>query len=123
MLVDLDTGTSGDAKRDQTMKSRVLESATYPEAIFHPEKVHGTLQPGSASKLVVDGTFTIHGNDHPLHVVVLAQMNGATEMQATAQFVVPYVSWGMKDPSTATQHFAHQVNVNVSAKASVEGLQ
>lgn len=123
MLVDLDTGTSGNAKRDQTMKTVVLDSATYPEAIFHPEKVQGSLQAGSSGKLVVNGTFTIHGKDHPLQMVVQAQMNGATQMQATAQFVVPYVSWGMKDPSTATQHFAHEVRVSVTAKGTVEGLQ
>jgi polyisoprenoid-binding protein YceI len=123
MLVDLDTGTSGDAKRDQMMKTQVLDSATYPEAIFHPEKVQGTLQPGGSSRLVVNGTFTLHGKDHPLQVILQAQMNGATEIQASAQFVVPYVNWGMKDPSTATQHFAHEVRVSVTAKGSVEGLQ
>jgi hypothetical protein len=50
-------------------------------------------------------------------------MNGATALQATAQFAVPYVSWGIKNPSTATQHFAHEVKVTVIAKGSVEGLQ
>lgn len=123
MLVDLDTGTSGDAKRDQMMKTQVLDSATYPEAIFHPEKVQGTLQPGTSSRLVVNGTFTLHGKDHPLQVIVQAQMNGATALQATAQFVLPYVSWGLRNPSIPTQHFAHEVKVTVTAKGSVEGLQ
>src|SRR6185312_9711109 len=123
MLVELDTGTRGAAKRDQMMNTQGLDSATYPEAIFPPEKLQGTLQPGGSSRLVVNGTFTLHSKDHPLQVILQAQMNGATAVQATAQFVVPYVSWGMKDPSTATQHFAHEVRVSVTAKGSVEGLQ
>lgn len=123
ILVDLDSGQSGNATRDRLMKKNVLETATYPEAIFHPEKIAGRLAPGTSQQLTVDGTFTIHGKDHPLRLVVAAQMTGASEVQATTQFVVPYVAWGMKDPSTFVLRVGKQVVVNAVARGTVSGME
>jgi polyisoprenoid-binding protein YceI len=119
-LVDLDTGNSGSAARDSRMKSDVLEAQTYPEAIFHPEKISGTLHQGSAQKVTVDGTFTIHGHDHPLRMVVSAQMTDATHVHLTTRFAVPYAQWGMKDPSTAILRVGKDVSVDVVADATLE---
>ncbi len=123
LLVDLDSGNSGSAARDKRMKRDVLETQTYPEAIFHPEKVSGALRSGSTQQVTVDGTFTIHGQDHPLSLVVSARTNGSTNVHLTTHFIVPYAQWGMKDPSTFVLRVAKQVSVNVSADTSVEGLQ
>lgn len=123
LLVDLDSGDSGSAARDRAMKKNVLETATYPEAIFHPEKISGTLYPGSTQQLTVDGTFTIHGKDHPLRLIMSAQMTGSTHLVATTRFVVPYVAWGMKDPSTFVMRVGKQVDVDVKAQGAVDGLQ
>lgn len=122
LLVDLDSGSSGDGARDRKMKQDVLETQTYPEAIFHPEKVSGTLRPGTTQQLTVDGTFTIHGQDHPLRMVVSAQMTDATHVHLTTRFAVPYVQWGMKDPSTFVLRVGKQVAVDVTADATVENL-
>jgi len=122
LLVDLDSGNSGDGARDRRMKKDILETETYPEAIFHPEKVSGTLRPGAAQQVTVDGTFTIHGHDHPLRMLVSAQMIDATHVHLTTHFVVPYVAWGMKDPSTFILRVGKQVAVNVIADATVENL-
>lgn len=123
LLVDLDSGDSGSAARDRTMKTKVLQTQTYPEAIFHPEKVSGTLRPGSTEQVTVDGTFTIHGQDHPLRLLVSAQMTDALHVHLTTHFVVPYVQWGMKDPSSFVFRVGKQVPVDVKADAAVEGLQ
>jgi polyisoprenoid-binding protein YceI len=123
LLVDLDSGDSGDKTRDRLMKKNVLETTTYPEAIYHPEKISGSLKPGSVQQLTIDGTFTIHGKDHPLQLVASAQMTDPTHVTATAHFVVPYVAWGMKDPSTFLLRVGKQVEVDVKAQGTVEGLQ
>ncbi|HEX4004963.1 MAG TPA: YceI family protein [Acidobacteriaceae bacterium] len=122
MLVDLDTGASGDDIRDGRMKRNILETATYPQAIFHPEKVSGTLRAGAAQTMTVDGTFTIHGKDHPLRLVVSAQMSGPGQITATTHFSVPYVAWGMKDPSTFVLRVGKRVDVDVTATGTVDGL-
>lgn len=122
LLVDLDSGSSGDNARDRRMKKDILETQTYPEAIFHPEKASGTLSPGTTRQVTVDGTFTIHGHDHPLSLLVTVHMTDATHAHLTAQFLVPYVQWGMKDPSTFVLRVGKQVSVDVTADATVDNL-
>ena len=104
------------------MKQNVLETTTYPQAIFHPEKVTGSLHTGATQQITVDGTFTIHGKDHPLRLIVSTQMTAAGTLTATTHFVVPYVAWGMRDPSTFVLRVEKQVKVDVTATGSVEGL-
>lgn len=123
LLVDLDSGNSGNKTRDGLMKRNVLETTTYPEAIYHPEKVSGSLKSGSTQQLTVNGTFTIHGKDHPLQLIVSAQATDPAHLTATTHFVVPYVAWGMKDPSTLVLRVGKQVDVNVKAQGAVEGLK
>lgn len=123
LLVDLDTGNSDSTARDNHMKNNVLETATYPQAIYHPLKVAGSLKPGPAQQVTVDGTFTIHGKDHPLQMIVTAQMSGPDRVTATTRFVIPYVAWGMKDPSTFVLRVGKQVPVDVTAQATVEGMR
>jgi len=123
LLVDLDSGDSGNKTRDQLMKKNVLETTTYPEAIYHPEKISGSLKSGSTQQLTIDGTFTIHGKDHPSQLVVSAQMIDPAHLTATTHFVVPYVAWGMKDPSTLVLRVGKKVDVDVKAQGSVEGIE
>jgi polyisoprenoid-binding protein YceI len=122
VLVDLSSGESGNHSRDSRMQSEVLESPKYPQAIFHPEKVIGTVTNGQTQTVTVNGTFTIHGADHPLNLQMQVQLSGK-DAAVTTHFVVPYVSWGMKDPSTFVLREAKQVDVEVSAKGTVEGLR
>lgn len=120
LLVDLDSGNSGDKTRDRLMKKNVLQTETYPQAIYHPEKIAGVLRPGMTQQMTVDGTFTIHGKDHPLRMIVQAQMSGDGQVTATTHFAVPYVAWGMKDPSTFILRVGKQVDVDVTAHGSVD---
>jgi polyisoprenoid-binding protein YceI len=122
ILVYVDSGDSGNSRRDAKMKNDVLESRKYPQAFFHPTRIVGTLQPGSTQELTVEGTFNIHGADHPLTLKFNVQMDGA-DATATTHFVVPYVAWGMKDPSVLIFRVAKQVTVDVMVRGKVEGIQ
>lgn len=120
-LVDVTTGESGNSSRDAKMQKEVLESDKYPQAFFHPVKVSGDIKPGSTQNVTVEGTFNIHGADHPLTLQMALQWNG-TDATATTQFVIPYVAWGMKDASTFLLKVDKEVTVNVAARGTVEGL-
>ena len=122
VLVDLATGESGSHGRDSRMQSEVLESAKYPQAIFHPEKVVGSVTAGQTQNVTVDGTFTIHGKDHPLRLEMKISINGHETVTST-HFVVPYVEWGMKNPSNLLLRVDKQVDVDVVAKGTAEGLR
>ena len=118
VLVDASSGESGDKTRDGKMQKNVLESQKYPEIIFHPAKVTGEYKPGMAEDISVAGTFTIHGADHPLTLKVHVQPQGS-ELTMTAQFDVPYVAWGMKDPSTFVLRVSKEVAIDVTAHGTV----
>ena len=120
MLVDLESGESGSGGRDRAMKKNVLETATYPQAIYHPEKVKGWSAGSAQQKLTIDGMFTIHGKDHPLELTVDVQMDGSQHVTATTHFKVPYVAWGMKDPSTFVLRVGKEVDVDVAAKGTLD---
>jgi polyisoprenoid-binding protein YceI len=122
LLVDLDTGDSGNIRRDRVMKTTILDTTTYPEAIFHPEKLTGALRPGATQTVTVDGLFTIHAHDHPFQMILQVQMTDGQHATATTHFVIPYVAWGLKDPSTFWVRVGKKVDVSVAAKTTVEGL-
>ncbi|MBB6142327.1 polyisoprenoid-binding protein YceI [Silvibacterium bohemicum] len=122
ILVDVISGQSGSHARDSRMQKDVLESEKFPQAIFHPEKVTGSIHSGSKQSVTVSGTFTIHGSDHPLALAMQVEIAGKNAT-ATTHFVIPYVAWGMKDPSSFVLHVGKQVDVDVAAKGTVEGLQ
>ena len=122
IAVDLVTGESGNHSRDNHMQKEVLESEKYPQAIFHPEKVTGGVKSGSNQNVTVDGTFTIHGKDHPLRLDAKVQVDGRAAI-ATTHFTVPYVDWGMKDPSNFLFRVDKTVDVEVTAKGGIEGVR
>ncbi|HEX3470567.1 MAG TPA: YceI family protein [Silvibacterium sp.] len=120
ILVDVTSGESGSHGRDSRMHRDVLESEKYPQAIFHPAKVTGALKAGTQN-ITVEGTLTIHGADHPLRLDTKVQVNGRDAI-ATTHFSVPYVAWGMKDPSTLVLRVAKEVDVDVIAKGEIGGI-
>jgi polyisoprenoid-binding protein YceI len=99
LIVDTGTGNSGSHARDSRMHREILESAKYPEIKFCPDRVNGAFTPEGLSRLSVHGIFRIHGADHELTLPVEVRSAGG-EYSATTNFDVPYVRWGMKNPST-----------------------
>jgi polyisoprenoid-binding protein YceI len=122
ILVDATTGESGNAARDKRMHDEVLESNRYP-AIFHPTQLKGTFKTGEGTQdLVADGTFNIHGADHPLQLPLKVQISAET-VTATTRFTVPYVAWGMKNPSKFLLRVGKQVDIEVTAKGSIKQVE
>lgn len=119
LVVETASGQSGNGMRDRRMRKQILETQKYPEAIFRAQRVRGDLQPGGTANLTVEGTFTIHGSSHPLTLAVQAQMQGSQQVKATTHFAVPFVAWGMKDPSTLFLRVQKQVEVDVTAQGTV----
>ncbi|MDE3196134.1 MAG: YceI family protein [Acidobacteriota bacterium] len=120
VVVDVASGNSGSDARDKRMHANVLESAKYPEAVFTPNRVEGTIALSGASHVKVHGTFRIHGADHEM--TMDAQLNASGDrMTATLTFSLPYVAWGMKDPSTFILKVSKSVDMRVEASGSLLG--
>jgi polyisoprenoid-binding protein YceI len=123
ILVDATTGESGNAARDKRMHDEVLESNRYPAIFFHPTHLKGAFKTGEGTQeLVADGTFNIHGADHPLQLPLKVQISAET-VTATTRFTIPYVAWGMKNPSKFLMRVGKQVEIEVSAKGSIKQVE
>ena len=114
LVVDAGSGDSGNTSRDGKMNKEVLESKRYPEITFVPKKVTGNLAAQGNSTVQVQGTLHLHGADHDLALSVPVQIVGSTVKAATS-FVVPYQSWGMKNPSAMLLHVDDKVQINIAA--------
>jgi polyisoprenoid-binding protein YceI len=123
ILVDATTGESGNAARDKRMQGEVLESNRYPAIFYHPTQIKGPLKTGEGTQdLTAEGTFNIHGADHPLELPLKVQLSADTAT-ATTRFTVPYVEWGMKNPSRFLLRVSKQVEIEVSAKGAVKQVE
>ena len=99
VVVDATSGDTGSQARDHKMHKDILESAQYTEMTFTPRQVQGQVLPKGDFKVQVLGTFTMHGAGHPLTLVVETHLEG-NRLTANTSFTIPYVSWGLKNPST-----------------------
>ena len=114
-LVDVSasSGNSGNASRDKKMITQVLEAAQFSDVTFVPQTYTGTLTPSGDSNLQVTGIFTLHGTPHTITVPMQLHVDGA-KCTAKAHFVVPYVQWGLKDPSIFILKVAKEVDINLT---------
>lgn len=111
----LETGRKG---RDEDMHEKVLESGRYPDIIFRPGRVDGSFDPTDRSGLVVSGTIEIHGDGHEISLPLTVSLSGP-RFEATGSLEVPYVEWGMHDPSFFIFRVAKVVHVEIEASGTV----
>jgi polyisoprenoid-binding protein YceI len=116
MVIDVTSGASGNGSRDGRMHKEILESQRYPDAVFTPDRVEGHIAPEGESQIDVHGLFRIHGADRELtlHFEIKA---GGGQFTASTHFVIPYVKWGMKNPSNFLLKVDDKVELDVLAVA------
>ncbi len=119
IVVDATSGESGSHGRDRKMHREILESAKYPEITFAPHQVTGHVPQEGKAQVTVDGILTLHGQAHEMSMLVPVEVHGG---QATADlsFIVPYVQWGLKNPSTFLLRVSDKVNIDVHAVGRLE---
>jgi polyisoprenoid-binding protein YceI len=115
IVVDATSGETGNQKRDRNMHRDVLHSQRYPEIVFIPTHVIGKVLAEGESQIQVEGIMKLHGADHPMTLPFDLQSQG-TDLHAATHFVIPYVAWGLKNPSNVFLHVADKVEVSVVAK-------
>jgi polyisoprenoid-binding protein YceI len=120
VTLDVRRSETGNSLRDWDMHKSVLETERYPVAVFRPSRVQGTLPSSGPCQLVLAGIVTFHGSEHVLNVPVRATVVGDS-MTAEAVFDVPYVAWGLRDPSMLFLKVAPVVAVTVKTAASLRG--
>lgn len=113
IIVDATSGQSGNSTRDRRMTNDQLKATTYSTVSFSPTSFTGTLNPSGDSSLTVHGLFTILGTPHEIDVPMKVHMEG-DQLHASGSFSVPYVKWGLKDPSTLMLRVNKEVQIDLS---------
>jgi polyisoprenoid-binding protein YceI len=117
VVFEATSGNTGNDGRDHKMHHDVLESQRYPEIVLRPDRAEGAFAASGTSTLRVHGRFGIHGAEHEITIPVEVSFTG-NAWTAKASFQVPYVKWGMKNPSTLFLHVPDSVTVRIHAAGS-----
>ena len=92
------SGKTGNDSRDKKMNKDILKAEQYATVSFEPKTYTGAIALSGESNLHVTGIFTLLGTPHEITIPILVHLEG-TAATAKAHFVVPYVKWGLKNPS------------------------
>jgi polyisoprenoid-binding protein YceI len=127
-LIELEAGSgaSGNGTRDRRMHQEILEVGRYPLIAFRPVRLGGTYRPAGASEIQLSGTLSLHGSEHPFVLPIRVTTEGDLVTAGTL-FTVPYVAWGLKDPSVLALRSSKTVDIEVHSvgrlRPTVQGDQ
>jgi polyisoprenoid-binding protein YceI len=92
------SGKTGNGSRDKKMNKDILEVEQHATVSFEPKSYAGAIAPSGDSTIQVTGIFTLLGTPHEITIPMLVHLEGTTAT-AKAHFALPYIQWGLKDPS------------------------
>ena len=117
IVLDATSAKTGIAARDHKMHAEIIESDKYPEITFVPDRVEGKIAPQGKSTVQVHGIFTMRGIQHEMTVPTDVDIS-SDHWQATSHFAIPYVQWGMKNPSNFLLHVKDTVQIEAKLGGS-----
>jgi polyisoprenoid-binding protein YceI len=118
VIVAAGSGNSGDSGRDKKMNADVLDVAHYTDVSFVVKSYQGTVAASGDSTIQVTGVFTLHGTPHDLTIPMQIRVDGSA-LVAKTRFQVPYVQWGLKDPSIFILKVAKVVDIDLMLAGSL----
>lgn len=98
VIVAAGSGKTGNNSRDKKMNKDILKVNQFATVSFVPKSYSGTVAASGDSTIQVSGVFTLLGTDHNLTIPMHIHIDGS-KATAKGQFIVPYVRWGLKNPS------------------------
>ena len=122
IVVDATSGDSGNGGRDGRMHREILESAKFPEIVFTPMLMTGVLAAEGSSKVEVSGRFRLHGQDHDVTLPIDVKSDGKN-LQITTHIEIPYVQWGLKNPSNFFLRVSDKVAIEIHATGRLQSAE
>ncbi len=118
IVVDATSADTEHEGRDKDMHKKVLESETFGTFVLRPTETVGALAPSGTSSIELHGTFEIHGSTFPVVLPTEVTIDGEA-ITGTATLNVPYVEWGMKDPSKLFLRVEKFVSVEIELSGQI----
>jgi polyisoprenoid-binding protein YceI len=98
VIVAAGSGKTGNDSRNKKMNKDILKVDQFATVSFAPKTYNGTIAASGDSTIQVSGVFTLLGTAHDLTIPMQIHFDGS-KATAKGQFIVPYVQWGLKNPS------------------------
>jgi len=98
VVVAAGSGKTGNDSRDKKMHNDILLVEQHAAVSFEPKSYSGAIAPSGDSTIQVTGVFTLIGTAHSITVPVVVHLEGPAA-SVKAHLTVPYIQWGLKDPS------------------------
>jgi polyisoprenoid-binding protein YceI len=118
IVVDATSGDTSNSGRDSKMHKEILESAKFSEIVFTPSRVSGSIAE-KGSQVEISGVMRLHGQNHEMTLTMSVEPAANGQLEATTKFAVPYIKWGLKNPSNFFLHVSDTVNVEVHATGHI----
>ncbi len=119
VVMDLKSASTGNARRDRKMHEKILQTATHPKAVFTLERLEGAFNLAGASDLLMHGTLDFHGARHQMLIPAKVNVEG-DRLTGRCQVTIPYVEWGLTDPSFLLLRVAKTVDVMVEVAGRLQ---
>ncbi len=112
------SGKTGNDSRDKKMYRDILLVEQHATVSFEPKAYTGSIAASGDSTIQVSGIFTLLGAPHEITVPMQVHIEGAGAA-AKAHFVVPYVQWGLKNPSFLIWKAENDVAIDLNLVGTV----
>ncbi|HBZ70266.1 MAG TPA: YceI family protein [Deltaproteobacteria bacterium] len=120
IVLDARSAQTGNASRDANMHRDVLESERFPTIVFRAGELEVLSRDETSAQVRLRGTLELHGQSLPFELPATLAAHG-DRLGIAATFRVPYVDWGMRDPSRFLVRVDRFVDIAVSAEGRLEG--
>jgi polyisoprenoid-binding protein YceI len=121
-VIDATSAQTGNSRRDQKMHEKILESQQFPDIAFEAQRVSGELKAVGRSEVELHGVLEMHGTKRPMDMTVVATSDG-TKVTASGMMIVPYLDWGLKDPSFFILRVEKEVRVTIHASGRLTAAE
>jgi polyisoprenoid-binding protein YceI len=115
LIVDATSGESGSDGRDKKMHQEIIESPKFSEISFMPHTLKQSVASEGTSEGLVGGTFRLRGQEHEITLRFTAEHLAGNQVKIETHFSVPYVEWGLKNPSSFILRVDKAVGVEIHA--------
>ena len=113
VIVAAGSGKTGNDSRDKKMNKDILKVDQFATVSFAPKTYDGTIAASGDSTIQVSGVFTLLATPHDLTIPMQIHIDGS-KATAKGQFVLPYVQWGLKNPSFLIWKAENDVGIDLN---------
>jgi polyisoprenoid-binding protein YceI len=118
VVVAAGSGNTGNGSRDKRMNKDILKADQYTTVSFAPRTYQGIIPVSGDSTIQVSGAFTLLGTPHDITIPMQVHIDG-TKAVVKAQFTVPYVQWGVKNPSFLIWKAENDVAIDIDLTGQI----